>query len=178
MTPTASTRPYVRHEHTGDAIWFLGSLVTPKATGADTRGKVTVVEFVNPPGFAPPLHHHLEEDEMFYVLSGTAEFHCDGEVFHAGPGDFVLLPVGLAHTFIVGSDEPLRSPARRGSRTSRRRWVCRPASTGCRIRRRSIPPRSGTPPRSTRSSCSGRHLSGDVTGQTRSRGRWAQPGRP
>ena len=59
-------------------------------------------------GFAPPLHRHLEEDEMFYLLSGSAEFRCDGQAFQAGPGDFVLLPVGLAHTFLVGSQEPLR----------------------------------------------------------------------
>jgi mannose-6-phosphate isomerase-like protein (cupin superfamily) len=74
-----------------------------------THGRLTVAEFLNPPGFAPPLHRHLEEDELFYVLSGGAEFRCDGEAFPAGPGDFVLLPVGLPHTFIVGADEPLRA---------------------------------------------------------------------
>jgi uncharacterized RmlC-like cupin family protein len=46
---------------------------------------------------------------MFYVLSGRAEFRCGGDVLIARPGDFVLLPVGLPHTFIVGSDEPLRA---------------------------------------------------------------------
>jgi hypothetical protein len=55
------------------------------------------------------LHRHTEEDELFYVLSGTAEFRCDNESFPAGPGDFVLLPAGMAHTFIVGADENLRS---------------------------------------------------------------------
>ena len=102
-------RPYVSREDEGEALWFLGSLVTLKTTGAQTRGKLTVAEFVNPPGFAPPLHRHAEEDECFYVLSGAAEFHCDGEILAAGPGDFVVLPVGLAHTFIVGSHEPLRT---------------------------------------------------------------------
>lgn len=51
---------------------------------------------------------HRDEDELFYVLSGTAAFRCDGEELRAGPGDFVLLPVGLPHTFIVGPEEPLR----------------------------------------------------------------------
>jgi uncharacterized cupin superfamily protein len=43
------------------------------------------------------------------VLSGTASFRCDGEEFEAGPGDFVLLPAGLPHTFMVGPEEPLRA---------------------------------------------------------------------
>jgi len=109
MGETTTIRPYRRGDGEGETLWFLGSLVTVKAAGDDTGGRLTVVEFVNPPGFAPPLHRHLDEDEMFYVLSGSAEFRCDGEAFTAGPGDFVLLPARLPHTFLVGSDEPLRT---------------------------------------------------------------------
>lgn len=100
--------PYVLANAEGEALWFLGNLVTVKAAGAQTRGRLTVAEFLNPAGFAPPLHRHLEEDEMFYVLSGTARFLCDGQELAAAPGDFVLLPRGLPHTFVVGSEEPLR----------------------------------------------------------------------
>jgi mannose-6-phosphate isomerase-like protein (cupin superfamily) len=107
MEPTAAN-PYVLRADEGEALWFLGNLVTLKATGAQTRGGLTVAEFLNPAGFAPPLHRHLAEDEMFYVLSGTAEFRCNGQSLAAGAGDFVLLPVGLPHTFLVGPDEPLR----------------------------------------------------------------------
>jgi mannose-6-phosphate isomerase-like protein (cupin superfamily) len=107
MTQTAPARPYVLRPAEGQAWWFLGNLVTVKASGAQTRGRLTVVEVLNPPGFAPPLHRHLEEDEMFYLLSGNARFQCGGQDLSAGPGDFVLLPVGLAHTFVVGPDEPL-----------------------------------------------------------------------
>lgn len=108
MPDVTPVRPYMRRETEGESLWFLGNLVTLKATGTETRGRLTVAEFVNPAGFAPPLHRHLAEDEMFYVLSGTAEFRCDGQAFQAGPGDFVLLPVGLPHTFLVGDEEPLR----------------------------------------------------------------------
>ena len=108
MSNLAPARPYVRRENEGESLWFLGSLVTLKAAGAQTRGRLTVAEFLNPAGFAPPLHRHLEEDEMFYLLSGSAEFRGDGQAFQAGPGDFVLLPVGLPHTFLVGAQEPLR----------------------------------------------------------------------
>jgi mannose-6-phosphate isomerase-like protein (cupin superfamily) len=107
MTQVAPAHPYVRGPADGEAWWFLGNLVTVKASGAQTRGRLTVVEFLNPPGFAPPLHRHLEEDEMFYVLSGTAHIQCDEEELSAGPGDFVLMPVGLPHSFVVGPDEPL-----------------------------------------------------------------------
>jgi mannose-6-phosphate isomerase-like protein (cupin superfamily) len=109
MAQGTPVRPYVRRDGDGEALWFLGSLVTVKATGAETRDRLTVVEFINPPGFAPPLHRHLNEDELFYVLAGTAQFRCDGEQFSAGPGDFVLLPAGLPHTFIAGTDQPLRT---------------------------------------------------------------------
>ncbi|WP_028923896.1 quercetin 2,3-dioxygenase [Pseudonocardia acaciae] len=101
--------PYLLQDGEGDALWFLGSLATVKASGAQTGGRLTVVEFLNPPGFAPPLHRHLREDEAFYVLAGTATFHCDGQALRAGPGDFVLLPVNRPHTFLVGPHEPLRA---------------------------------------------------------------------
>ena len=93
----------------GDALWFLGNLVTLKATGKETGGRVTVVEFLNPPGFAPPLHRHLHEEEMFLVLDGRAAFTCGDETVDAAPGDFVLLPAGVPHTFVVSDDGPLRT---------------------------------------------------------------------
>ena len=109
MTAPATPRPRLLRPDEGDALWFLGNLVTVKATGADTGGRATVVEFLNPPGFAPPLHRHAVEDEMFLLLSGRATFLCDGQRLAAGPGDFVLLPAGLAHTFLVAPDEPLHT---------------------------------------------------------------------
>ncbi len=91
----------------GESLWCLGCLVTVKAAGAATLNRVTLVAFVNPPRFAPPLHRHRDEDEVFYLLSGSASFRCDGERLDAGPGDTVILPAGRAHTFLVGSEEPL-----------------------------------------------------------------------
>lgn len=109
MSESTSARPYLLRADEGDALWFLGNLVTVKATGAATAGRATVAEFLNPPGFAPPLHRHTVEDEMFYVLDGSATFACGGTQLVARPGDFVLLPAGLAHTFLVAPDQPLRA---------------------------------------------------------------------
>ncbi len=93
----------------GQAYWFLGARVTVKVAGEQTRNRLTVLDFVNPAGFAPPLHRHLVEDECFYIVSGHATFVVDGRELAAGPGDFVFLPVGSAHTFIVGEHAPLHT---------------------------------------------------------------------
>ena len=92
----------------GEALWFLGSFLTVKVGGDRTRGRLTVIDFVNPPGFAPPLHRHENEDEVFYVLEGSATFLCDGLEIAAGVGDLVHLPAGLPHSFIVDTSAPLR----------------------------------------------------------------------
>src|SRR5262245_62675109 len=106
MTEVLPVRPYLRRDGEGTALWFLGSLVTTKATGAETGGRLTVVEFVNPPGLAPPLHRRLDEDELVYVLSGGVQFRCDGGGPTDGPRDCALVPVGLAHAILGGAAEP------------------------------------------------------------------------
>ena len=109
MSAASVMAPRVIRSGEGDALWFLGNLVTIKATAAETDGRVTVVEFLNPAGFAPPLHRHLHEVEMFLVLEGLATFTCGDGSADAGPGDFVLLPAGVPHTFVVSPDGPLRT---------------------------------------------------------------------
>ena len=106
--PPAGT-PYLLGAGDGQHLWFLGNLVTWKATGEQTHGRLTIAEFVHPAGFAPPLHRHLHEDEIFYLLSGTAEFCCKGEQLRAAAGNFVLLPAGEPHTFLAGNREPLHA---------------------------------------------------------------------
>src|ERR1700684_2012189 len=89
--PTAGT-PYLLGGRDGQDLWLLGHLVNWTATGEQTHGRLPIAEFVPPAGFAPPLHRHLHEDEIFYILSGTAEFRCQGERLRATAGAFVLLP--------------------------------------------------------------------------------------
>jgi len=73
------TEASVLKSEEGEAYWFLDSLVTVKVSGAQTSGRLTILDFLNPPGFSPPTHRHLMEDEVFYVISGSAIFFCDGE---------------------------------------------------------------------------------------------------
>ena len=102
-------QPYALSPGDGEAHWFFGNLVTFKAAGEHTDGRFALTEFVNPAGFASPLHVHHDEHEAFYILEGTAEVHCGEEVFRVAPGSFVLLPSGIPHWHQVSSDAPMRS---------------------------------------------------------------------
>lgn len=88
----------------GQHVDFLGNRNVVKAGGEETDGLLTVIEFTAGPGFGPPPHIHGREDEMFYVLEGSATFWCDGEEATYGPGGFCWLPKGLAHRFEMGPE--------------------------------------------------------------------------
>jgi quercetin dioxygenase-like cupin family protein len=47
----------------------------------------------------PPAHSHVGNEEAYFVLDGTVEFHVAGEVFQGTDGTFVLVPAGEVHTF-------------------------------------------------------------------------------
>src|SRR4051812_44903516 len=55
----------------GDARWWFAALAVIKATAADTRGAMTIVEVTEPPGAEAPLHVHHREDEAFWILEGS-----------------------------------------------------------------------------------------------------------
>jgi quercetin dioxygenase-like cupin family protein len=101
-------QPYVLSRDEGNAVWFLGTLMTVKATGESTNRGFALIEQVLPPGFAPPPHIHHLEDEAFYLLEGTITFTCGDRTLQASPGSFVYLPRGIAHGFAVTGDQPAR----------------------------------------------------------------------
>jgi len=49
-------------------------------------------------GGATVPHHHAETEEIYYILSGTAEMTLDGETRLVGPGDAIAIPPGARHT--------------------------------------------------------------------------------
>ena len=98
------TLGYTLGKGEGDGVWFLGTLMTIKATHADTAGAYTLLEQTTPPLFGPPLHVHHAEDEAFYVLGGALHVVCGDQSFDAVPGSFVLLPRGIPHTFQAGEE--------------------------------------------------------------------------
>ena len=83
----------LRREARGSEMWF-------KATAATTQGRFSLMERTLPPGGRmPPAHRHVGNEEAYFVLHGTVEFHVAGERFAGRSGTFVLVPAGEAHTF-------------------------------------------------------------------------------
>lgn len=87
----------------GDHFHFLNNLFTAKLTGEQTNGSMTVMEFVAPRDFGPPLHRHDVEDELFYVVEGEVWFSCGDAAAVHRTGSLAWLPRGLAHTFQIRS---------------------------------------------------------------------------
>ena len=128
MTPGHSTQvdPIALREGEGEALWFLGHLLTIKASGATTGGRMAVIENLAAEGPAAPLHVHRNENEWFYVIEGELTFWVGGTVIVAPKGAFVFAPVGIPHTFSVTSPEArfllgTRPRRLRGLRAHRRR---------------------------------------------------------
>lgn len=89
----------------GESLWFGGSLLTIKAGSADTGGAFLLFELRSGRGKVTPLHLHPSEDESFYVLEGQLLVHDDGRELTARAGDFVSIPRGTPHAFMVTSEE-------------------------------------------------------------------------
>jgi len=104
MTPP-DIAPIALQDGEGEALWFLGHLLTIKASGATTGGGTAVIENLSAEGPASPLHVHHNESEWFYVLEGELTFWVGGEVIVAPKGAFVFAPVGIPHTFSVTSPQ-------------------------------------------------------------------------
>jgi quercetin dioxygenase-like cupin family protein len=88
----------------GEALWFIGSLTTIKASAQSTAGRVTVIEHLSPRGSGSPLHVHRREDEWFYVIEGELTVWVGGRVIDASAGSFVYGPRDIPHTYTVSSD--------------------------------------------------------------------------
>lgn len=95
--------PVLLADREGTHLHFLNNAATIKVA-AGGRRSMSVVEFLAPRGFGPPLHNHLEEDELFIVLDGTIALFTGGERHEAPTGTFAMLARGVPHTFQVLSE--------------------------------------------------------------------------
>ncbi|MGH9604966.1 MAG: cupin domain-containing protein [Terracidiphilus sp.] len=70
-----------------------------KVLTADTGGNMFVIEHTHMVPGGPPLHLHLYQDEWFYVMEGEVAFQVGGKRVQLKPGDSVLGPRRVPHTF-------------------------------------------------------------------------------
>jgi mannose-6-phosphate isomerase-like protein (cupin superfamily) len=103
-----AVRPLFVGPGEGERIWFTNAAMTFKATAATTAGELCLIETIAPAGHGPPLHVHHDEHEAFYVIEGELEVACGGERVRAPEGTFAFLPSGVAHTFRVVGERPVR----------------------------------------------------------------------
>lgn len=99
----ATDEPLLHADREGTHLHFLNHAATIKVA-ADGERSMSVVEFLGPRGFGPPMHTHLDEDELFIVLAGEITFFTGNERIEAEAGAFAYLPHGRPHTFQVLSE--------------------------------------------------------------------------
>ena len=84
-----------------------GERFTFTHTAASTSGELLAFDFGLRPGGAVPIPHvHPIQTERFEVVDGRMTFRVGLHRLHAGPGDVVEVPPGVAHSFAnAGEDE-------------------------------------------------------------------------
>jgi mannose-6-phosphate isomerase-like protein (cupin superfamily) len=101
----ATEEAFALRNEEGRHSWFLGSLLTWKATGTQTHDHWEFAEQRGRRGFAAPFHIHHRETEGFYVLEGELTFHLGEREIPAKSGTFAMIPPGTRHAFVVESPE-------------------------------------------------------------------------
>ncbi|MDQ2960139.1 MAG: cupin domain-containing protein [Candidatus Dormibacteraeota bacterium] len=86
----------------------VGGPLTFKARAETTNGTFTAFENVIAPMQGPPLHLHVREDEMWYVLDGHVRFKADDRMFDAPTRSFMFIPRATPHCFQNVGDGPAR----------------------------------------------------------------------
>jgi mannose-6-phosphate isomerase-like protein (cupin superfamily) len=89
---------------TAHPLWFLDNLAYVHVAGNQSGESFSLSELVGARGNMPPLHVHHRDDETFYVIDGEVTlFYGDHEV-SIGPGQALLTPRDIPHTYRVDSD--------------------------------------------------------------------------
>jgi quercetin dioxygenase-like cupin family protein len=89
---------------TTEPIWFIDTLARIRVAGADSGGRLAVVESEGRRGDTPPLHLHRREDETFCVLEGELSLHQPGRSLTLRAGEAAFASRGIPHTYRVESD--------------------------------------------------------------------------
>jgi uncharacterized cupin superfamily protein len=90
-------------------IFFRALGTTYKVLSKSVNGSAAIVEHtVEPKSIGSPMHKHTHEDEISYVLEGELSTIQDGKVQTASPGQYIVKPRGIFHTFWNAGNDRVR----------------------------------------------------------------------
>lgn len=79
-----------------------------KVLPRETHGGLFILEHANLVKGGPPLHYHVRQEEWFYVIEGEVLFQLGDERKQLHPGDSILGPRLVPHTFTSVGTKPGR----------------------------------------------------------------------
>lgn len=79
-----------------------------KVVARETNEGLFILEHANMTKGGPPLHCHLRQEEWFYVIDGEVLFQVGDKRKQLGPGDSILGPRLVPHTFSKVGERPAR----------------------------------------------------------------------
>src|SRR5690349_7974608 len=93
----------------GDSVFFRSLGTTYKVLTDSVNGTAGIVEHtLEAMSLGAPMHKHTREDEISYVLEGELSVIQNGEVQTVRPGQFVVKPREVFHTFWNAGQQQLR----------------------------------------------------------------------
>ncbi len=82
------------------------NILDVKVSGSDTDGALAMFEQTSlSQGKGTPLHLHLAQDEVFYVIEGAYYFQVGDEKFHLAKGESIFLPRKIPHAWTQVSEK-------------------------------------------------------------------------
>jgi quercetin dioxygenase-like cupin family protein len=100
---TSDNRPDIQIDQ---HIFFRALGTTYKVLSKSVNGSAAIVEHtLEPKSIGAPMHKHTYEDEISYVLEGELSVIQKGKVQTARPGQYIIKPRGIFHTFWNSGDE-------------------------------------------------------------------------
>jgi quercetin dioxygenase-like cupin family protein len=108
MSHVSAQRIAALSPEAGEARWWFGGLAVIKLTSAQTEGRFSLIEVLQPPKLEVPLHIHSREDELFYLLEGKIAYRIGASEFEASAGHTIFAPRNIPHGFRGLSSEPAR----------------------------------------------------------------------
>jgi quercetin dioxygenase-like cupin family protein len=91
------------------SVFFRALGTVYKVLSSSVNGSAAVVEHtLEANSIGAPMHRHTHEDEISYVLEGQLSVIQNGVEQTAGPGEYIVKPRGIFHTFWNATDKRIK----------------------------------------------------------------------